>query len=70
MSAESQYYLDATDREYILTIADHLFRGLLVMDYITGTTSISVYRICDTCQSELITQNSGETFFCPACTNF
>ena len=58
---------DATESEYILTIANHLFRGLLVTDRGTGTDSVSVYRTCDACGSELFTQNNGQTFFCPIC---
>lgn len=58
---------DATESEYILTIAGHLFRGLVATDYGTGTDSASVYRTCDVCSSELITPNNGQTFFCPIC---
>lgn len=58
---------EATESEYILTIANRLFRGLLVLDHGTETDNVSVYRTCDACGSELITQDSGKTFFCPIC---
>ena len=60
---------DATDSEYILEIAERLFRGLLISDHGRGADSISVYRTCSTCDVELVTQDCGRTYICPICAN-
>ena len=58
---------DATDTEYILAVADQLFRGLRVSEYGVGTDSVNVYRSCDQCGQELVPIGDGQTFVCITC---
>ena len=60
---------DATDSEYILEIAERLFRGLLISDHGRGADSIFVHRTCSACGSTLVTRDNGQTFICPICTS-
>lgn len=60
---------DATDSEYILEIAEKLFRGLLIFDHGCGADSVFVHRTCSACASELATRDNGQTFICPICTS-
>jgi len=58
---------DATEKEYILTISNQLFRGLLIKDSVHLKDEIvSIRRICSKCRNELVSQN-GRNYHCPHC---
>jgi NADH pyrophosphatase NudC (nudix superfamily) len=59
---------DATEEEFVLTIADQVFRGLKVSDQGHGVDTVrSIIRICDHCNTELTSSDGGHTFYCPQC---
>lgn len=60
---------DATEDEFLLTVADQLYRGLKSTDQGHGVDEVaSVARRCGRCNSDLSSSDGGQTFFCAKCT--